>query len=59
MPKPKNGHLPYADVKIKITKELMVISATKFPIPRSILKAIAFYANKMKNYSSKTLATIA
>ena len=31
MPKPKNGHLPYAYVKIKIIKELMrtVISATE------------------------------
>jgi hypothetical protein len=50
--KPKNGHLPYADVKIKIIKEL--IAATKFPMPRIILKAIAFYANEMKNYSSNS-----
>ena len=54
--KPKNGHLPYADVKIKIIKELMrtVISSTKFSMPKIILKAIAFYANEMKNYSSNS-----
>ena len=55
--KPKNGHLPYADIKIKIIKELMrtVIAATKFPMPRIILKAIAFNANEMKNYSSNSV----
>ena len=54
--KPKNGHLTYADIKIKIIKELMrtVISSTKFPMPRMILKAIAFYVNEMKNYSSNS-----
>ena len=56
LPKPKNGHLPYADVKMKIIKELMrtIIAATKFPMPRIILKAIAYYANEMKNYSSNS-----
>ena len=56
MPQPKNDHLPYADIKIKIIKELMrtVISATKFPMPTIILEAIAFYANEMRNYSSNS-----
>ena len=37
-------------------KKLMrtVIAATKFPMPRIILKTIAFYANEMKNYSSNS-----
>ena len=51
-----HSYLPYVDVKMKIIKELMrtVIAATKFPMPRVILKAVAYYANEMKNYSSNT-----
>jgi len=41
---------------MKIIKELMrtIIAATKFPMPRLILKAIVYYAYEMKNYSSNS-----